>query len=33
MRVELEEIFSNMGFEVEIKDDFSKLRVNVIEDL
>jgi hypothetical protein len=33
VRVELEEIFSNMGFEVEIKDDFSKLRVNVIEDL
>jgi len=30
---ELEEIFSGMGFLVEIKEDFSKLRVKVIHDL
>jgi len=30
---ELEEIFAGMGFMVEIKDDFSKLRVKVIHDL
>jgi hypothetical protein len=33
VRVELEEIFSGMGFMVEIKEDFSKLRVKVIHDL
>ncbi|HWQ19174.1 MAG TPA: ribbon-helix-helix protein, CopG family [Methanotrichaceae archaeon] len=30
---ELEEIFAGMGFIVEIKEDFSKLRVKVIHDL
>ena len=33
VRIELEEIFAGMGFLVEIKDDFSKLRVKVIHDL
>jgi hypothetical protein len=33
VRTELEEIFSGMGFIVEIKEDFSKLRVKVIHDL
>jgi hypothetical protein len=30
---ELEEIFDGMGFLVEIKEDFSKLRIKVIHDL
>ena len=33
VRIELEEIFKGMGFMVEIKEDFSKLRVKVIHDL
>lgn len=33
VKAELEEIFSGMGFLVEIKEDFSKLRVKVIHDL
>lgn len=33
IRIKLEEIFSAMGFVVEIKDEFSRLRVRVIEDL
>ena len=33
VRIELEEIFAGMGFLVDIKDDFSKLRVKVIHDL
>ncbi|HOV81208.1 MAG TPA: ribbon-helix-helix protein, CopG family [Methanothrix sp.] len=33
VRVELEEIFAGMGFMVEIKEDFSKLRVKVLHDL
>jgi len=33
VRIELEEIFAGMGFMVEIKEDFSKLRVKVIHDL
>jgi hypothetical protein len=33
VRTELEEIFKGMGFMVEIKEDFSKLRVKVIHDL
>ena len=33
VRMELEEIFAGMGFLVEIKEDFSKLRVKVIHDL
>jgi hypothetical protein len=33
IRIELEEIFTGMGFMVEIKEDFSKLRVKVIQDL
>jgi len=33
VRIELEEIFAGMGFLVEIKDDFSKLRIKVIHDL
>jgi len=33
VRIELEEIFAGMGFLVEIKDDFSKLRVKVIHDI
>jgi hypothetical protein len=33
VKKELEEIFSGMGFLVEIKEDFAKLRVKVIHDL
>ena len=33
VRIELEEIFAGMGFIVEIKEDFSKLRLKVIHDL
>lgn len=33
VRIELEEIFAGMDFTVEIKEDFSKLRVKVIDDL
>jgi hypothetical protein len=33
IRTELEEIFQGMGFMVDIKDDFSKLRLKVIHDL
>jgi hypothetical protein len=33
IRIKLEEIFSGMSFVVEIKDEFSRLRVRVIEDL
>jgi len=33
VKAELEEIFAGMGFLVEIKEDFSKLRVKVIHDL
>jgi len=33
VRIELEEIFAGMGFLVEIKEDFSKLRIKVIQDL
>jgi hypothetical protein len=33
MLTELEEIFKGMGFVVEIKEDFSKLRVKIIHDL
>jgi hypothetical protein len=33
VKMELEEIFAGMGFLVEIKEDFSKLRVKVIHDL
>ena len=33
VRLELEEIFAGMGFLVEIKEDFSKLRLKVIHDL
>ena len=33
VRTELEEIFSGMGFNVDIKEDFSKLRLKVIHDL
>jgi hypothetical protein len=33
VRTELEEIFKGMGFTVEIKLDFSKLRVKVVHDL
>jgi hypothetical protein len=33
VRTELEEIFKGMGFIVEIKEDFSKLRVKIIHDL
>ena len=33
VRIELEEIFAGMGFMVEIKEDFSKLRIKVIHDL
>jgi hypothetical protein len=33
IRIKLEEIFSGMGFVVEIKDEFSRLRVKVVEDL
>jgi hypothetical protein len=33
VKTELEEIFTGMGLIVEIKEDFSKLRVKVIHDL
>jgi len=33
VKTELEEIFRGMGFHVEIKEDFSKLRVKVLQDL
>ncbi len=33
VRTELEEIFKGMGFLVELKEDFSKLRVKVVHDL
>lgn len=33
IRIKLEEIFLGMGFVVEIKDEFSRLRVKVVEDL
>jgi len=33
VRIELEEIFAGMDFTVEIKEDLSKLRVKVIDDL
>ncbi len=33
IRAELEEIFQGMGFLVEIKEDFSKLRLKIIHDL
>jgi len=33
VRIELEEIFTGMGFMVEIKEDFSKLRIKLIHDL
>jgi hypothetical protein len=33
MRIKLEEVFKGVGFVVEIKDEFSRLRVRVIEDL
>jgi hypothetical protein len=33
VKAELEEIFKGMGFIVEIKEDFSKLRVKVVHDL
>ncbi|MCD6456040.1 MAG: hypothetical protein J7K81_04545 [Methanophagales archaeon] len=34
VKTELEEIFAaGMGFQVEIKEDFSKLRVKVLHDL
>jgi len=33
VRIELEEIFAGMGFIVEIKEDFSKLRIKVVHDL
>ena len=33
VKTELEEIFSGMGFQVEIKEDFAKLRVKVLQDL
>ena len=33
VKTELEEIFKGMGFMVEIKEDFSKLRVKVVHDL
>ena len=33
VKAELEEIFKGMGFMVEIKEDFSKLRVKVVHDL
>ena len=32
VKTELEEIFGGMGFRVEIKEDFSKLRVNVLHE-
>jgi hypothetical protein len=33
VKTELEEIFAGMGYLVEIKEDFAKLRVKVIHDL
>jgi hypothetical protein len=33
VKTELEEIFEKMGSQVEIKEDFSKLRVKVLQDL
>ncbi|HID20106.1 MAG TPA: CopG family transcriptional regulator, partial [Methanophagales archaeon] len=33
VKTELEEIFDGMGFQVEIKEDFSKLRVKVLQEL
>jgi hypothetical protein len=33
VRIELEEIFARIGFIVEIREDFSKLRVKIIHDL
>lgn len=30
IKTELEEIFAGMGFQVEIKEDFAKLRVKVL---
>ena len=32
IKTELEEIFTGMGFQVEIKEDFAKLRVKVLHD-
>ena len=32
VKTELEEIFAGMGFDVEIKEDFSKLRLKVLRD-
>jgi len=32
VKTELEEIFTGMGFQVEIKEDFSKLRVKVLRE-
>lgn len=32
VKTELEEIFDGMGFQVEIKEDFSKLRVKVLSE-
>lgn len=32
VKTELEEIFTGMGFRVEIKEDFTKLRVKVLQD-
>jgi len=32
VRTELEEIFRGMGFQVEIKEDFSKLRLKVLRE-
>jgi hypothetical protein len=33
VKIELEEIFSGMGYKVEVKEDFAKLRVKVVHDL
>ncbi|MBN1323444.1 MAG: CopG family transcriptional regulator [Methanotrichaceae archaeon] len=33
VKMEVEEIFSGMGLQVEIKEDFSKLRIKVVHDL
>jgi len=32
VKTELEEIFGGMGFQVEIKEDYSKLRVKVLHE-
>lgn len=32
VKTELDEIFAGMGFQVEIKEDFAKLRVKVLRD-